>query len=125
MISIKPNVSLGIVDCSFYAHRIALKNDYHKKRKNAPLDFNYLEALARTFIIPPRQNQFIQDFNFNKAPVRPIAIALNTNSAFTGSYTERFSWYQQFDVRQVRIFRRGQPIVHFDAAGNCCLHFLQ
>ena len=27
-----PNVSLGIVDCSLYTRRIALKDDYHKKR---------------------------------------------------------------------------------------------
>ena len=32
MISDKPNVSLGIVDCSLYTRRIALKGDYHKKR---------------------------------------------------------------------------------------------
>ena len=30
MISDIPNVSLGIVDCSHYTRRIALKDDYHK-----------------------------------------------------------------------------------------------
>ena len=28
-------------------------------------------------------------------------------------------WYQQFDLRQIRILRGGQPIVDFDAADNC------
>ena len=32
MISDNLNVSLGIVDPSFYNRRIALKDDYHKKR---------------------------------------------------------------------------------------------
>ena len=32
MISDNPDVSFGIVDCSFYTCRIALKDDYHKKR---------------------------------------------------------------------------------------------
>ena len=32
MISDNPNVSLGSVDCSFYTRRIALKDEYHKKR---------------------------------------------------------------------------------------------
>ena len=32
MISDNPNVSRGIVDCSLYTRRIALKDDYHKKR---------------------------------------------------------------------------------------------
>ena len=60
MISDNPNVSLGIVDCSLYIRRIALKDDYHKKRMDmlayTPVEFNYLETLAKTFIIPARQN---------------------------------------------------------------------
>ena len=109
MIIDNPNVSLGVVDCSLYTHRIALKDDYHKKRMDmfayTPVEFNYLETLAKTFIIPARQNQFIQKNIFNNAPVRRIPIAMNTNSAFTGSYTENPFWYQQFDLRQIRILR--------------------
>ena len=92
MISDNPNVSLGIVDCSLYTRRIALKDDYHKKRMDmlayTPVEFNYLETLAKTFISPARQNQFIQESFFNNAPVRRVVIAMNTNSAFTGSYTD-------------------------------------
>ena len=69
MISDNPNVSLGIVDCSIYTRRIALKDDYHKKRMDmlayAPVEYNYLETLAKTFIIPARQNQFIQKKTFS------------------------------------------------------------
>ena len=92
LISDNPSVRLGIVDCSLYTRRIAPKDDYHKKRIDmlayTPVEFNYLETLAKTFIIPARQNQFIQENIFNNAPVRRIAIAMNENSAFTGSYTE-------------------------------------
>ena len=49
-------------------------------------------------------------------------VELNTNSAFTESYTENPFWYQQFDPRQIRLLRRGQIIVVFDAADNCCIH---
>ena len=126
MISDNPNVSLGIVDCSLYTRRIALKDDYYKKRidmlAHTPLEFNHLETLAKTFIIPAGQNQFIQRNIFNNAPVRRIAIAMNTNSAITGSYTENPFWYQQFELRQIRILRGGQPIVDFDAADKCCLY---
>ena len=63
MISDNPNVSLGIVYCSLYTRRIALKDDYHKKRMDmlayAPVEYNFLETLAKKFIIPGRQNQFI------------------------------------------------------------------
>ena len=64
MISDNPNVSFGIVDCSLYAGRVAPKDDYHKKRMDmlayAPVEYNVLETLAKTFIIPARQNQFIE-----------------------------------------------------------------
>ena len=109
MINDNPNVSLGIVDCSLYTRLIALKDDYQKKQMDmlgyTPVKFNYLETLANTFINPARQNQFIQENIFNNDPVRRIAITMNTNSAFTGSYTENPFWYQQFDLRQIRILR--------------------
>ena len=51
MISDNPNVSVGIVDCSPYNRRIALKDDYHKKRMDmlafTSMAFNYLEPLAK------------------------------------------------------------------------------
>ena len=47
---------------------------------------------------------------------------MNTNYAFAGSYTENSFWYQQFELRQIRILRGGQPIVDFDAADNCRLY---
>ena len=106
--------------------RIAVKDEYHKKRMDmlayTPVEFNYLETLAKTFIIPASQNKFIQENIFNNAPVRRIAVAINTNSAFTGSYTENPFWYQQFDLRQIRLLSGGQPIVDFDAADNCRLY---
>ena len=126
MISDNPNVSFGNVDCSLYTRRIALKDDYHKKRMDvvayAPVEYNYLETLAKTFIIPARQNQLIQESIFNNAAFRRIAFATNTTSAFTGSFTENPFWYQQFDLRQIRMLRGGQPIVDFDTADNCCLY---
>ena len=122
MISDNPNVSLGILDCSLYTRRIALKDDYHNERMDmlayAPVEYNYLETLAKTFIIHARQNQFIQENIFNNAPIPRVAIAMNTNSAFSGSFTENPFWYQQFDLRQIRILRAGQLIVDFDTADN-------
>ena len=78
--------------------------------------------MAKTFNIPARQNHFIQENIFNNAPIRRVANAMNTNSAFTGSFTENPFWYQQFDLRQIRKLRGGQPIVDFDTADNCRLH---
>ena len=92
---ISDNVSLGIVDCSVYTSPIALNDDYHKKRIDilayTPVEFKYLETLEKSFIIPARQNQLFQENIFNIAPVRRIAIAMNTNSAFTGFHTKLHS----------------------------------
>ena len=127
MISDNPNISLGIVGCSLFTRHVALKDHYHKKRIEmlayTPVEFNHLETLGKTSIIPARQNQFIQEKIFNNAPVRRIAIAMNTNSAFSGSFTNNPFWYQQFDLRQLRILRVGQQIVDFVAADNC-RHFV-
>ena len=90
MISDNPNVSLEIVDCSLYSRRIALKDAYHKKRMDmlayVPVEYNYLEILVKRFNIPARQNQLIQENTFNNAPIRRVAIAMNTNSASTGFF---------------------------------------
>ena len=88
----------------------------------APLEHNYLEALAKTFIIPARQNQFIQENIFKNAPIGRVAIATNTKIAFPDSFTENPFRYQQFDLKQIRILRRGQSIVNFDTADNCRLY---
>ena len=111
MISENPNVSLGIVDCSLYTRRVKLNEDYHKKRMSqlayAPVEYNYMERLAKTFIIPARQNQFIQENLFNNAPIRRIAIAMKSKSAFTGSFAENPLWYQQFILRDIKCIKLG------------------
>ena len=126
MLSDHRNVSLRIVNCSLYTRRIALKHDYFKKRMDmpayTPVEYNLLETLARTFIFPARQNQFIQQNISNKAVARRITIAINKNSAFTGSYNENSFWYQKVEFRQIRTLRGGQLIVDFVVADNFCFY---
>ena len=68
MISDNPNVSLGSVYCSIYTRRIALKDDYHKRRMDMlaynPLEFIYLETLAKTFsFLPDKTSSFKKTFS--------------------------------------------------------------
>ena len=58
----------------------------------------------------------------DNARLRRIAIARNANSAFTEFYTKNIFWYEQIDLRQIRILQSGQPIVDFDAAYKCQLY---
>ena len=70
LISDHPNVSFGIMDCSLWTRLFALKGDYHRKRMDmleyAPVEYNYLETLAKTFILPARQNHFLQEKPFQQ-----------------------------------------------------------
>ena len=72
-----------------YTRRMMLKEEYHKNGMSqpgyAPVEYNYMEALAKTYIFPERQNHFIQENIFNIAPRPRKAIAMNSNSASTGS----------------------------------------
>ena len=54
----------------------------------APMENNYLNSLAETISFAARQKLFFSGRHFSNAPVRGISIAMKTNSAFTGSYTE-------------------------------------
>ena len=69
------------------------------KLPNAPEEYNFMDTLAKTFIIPAQQNQFVYENIFDNAPIRRIAIAMNTYSAVTGFFTENPFLYQQFDRR--------------------------
>ena len=81
-----------------------------------------METVAKTFIIPAKQNQLIQENIFNNALARRIAIALNIKSALAGSFSENPFWYQQFHLSRIRILREVQPIVDFDAADKSRLY---
>ena len=90
VISDNPNISFGNVDCSLQTRLFAFKDAYHKKKMYmlayTPVELIFLETPAKIVIIPATQNLFIQKNVFNNAPVRRIAIGMNTNSAFTGSF---------------------------------------
>ena len=123
MLSDNPNVSLKIVDCSLFTRRILVAEPNHQylqwNLEREPAQYNYMETIARTFIIPSRQNQFIQENIFNNAPIRRVAVAVNTNSAVAGCFHENLFSYQQFHIRELRIIRGGRAIVSLDTTSPC------
>ena len=123
MISYNPHVSLKVLDCSLFTRRVVVNEVYHQTIKyqltHQPACYNFMETIARTFIIPSGQNQFIQENVFNNAPIRGVAIAMNTNSAFTGHFQENPFHYQKFGLRELRIVRGGRAIVSVDTTNDC------
>ena len=98
MLSDNPKVSLKIDDCSLFTRRVLVAEPNHHylqwnlKRDSAHC--NYMETIARTFIISSRQNHFIQENVFNNAPIRRIAVAMNTNLPVAASFYEKPFNYQ-------------------------------
>ena len=123
MISDNPHVSMRITDCSLFTRRVVVAEQFHSMIEyqliHQPALYNFMETVARTFIIPSQQNQFIQENIFHNAPIRRLAIAMNTNSAFTGSFDENPFHYQKFDLREIRIVRGGRAIVSLDTREDC------
>ena len=118
MLSYYPNVSLKIVDFSQFTRRVLVAESNHQflqwNLEREPAQYNYMETIAGTFIFPSRQNQFIQKNSFNKAPIRRVAVAMNTNSAVAGSFHENAFSYQQsqqFHLRELRIIWGGRANV--------------
>ena len=103
---------------SLFTRRVAVHqsmiNQIEYNLKSSPAKYHFLEMDARTFIIPAGQNQYIQENVFSNAPIRRIAIAMNTNSAFSGSFNENPFHYQKFGLRELRIIRGNQPIVNIN-----------
>ena len=64
-LSDNPNVGLKIVDCSLFTRRVLVTEPNHQSLQwnleREPAHYNYMETIARTFIIPSRQNHFIQE----------------------------------------------------------------
>ena len=69
MLSDNPNVSLKIVDCSLFTRRVLVAEPSHPylhlNLEREPAHYNFMETIASTFIVPFRQNQFIQEIVFN------------------------------------------------------------
>ena len=123
MLSDNPNASLKIVHSSLFTRRILVAEPNHQylqwNLEREPAHYNYMETIARTFIIPSRQNQFIQQNVFNNAPSRRIAVVMNTNLAVAGPFHENLFNYQQFHLRELRIIRGGRAIISLDTTSPC------
>ena len=83
--------SPGFVDFSLYTRRFALWMIITQTTDTLAftlVESNYLETLATSFVIPVRQNQFLQENFFNSAPIVRFDFAMKLKSALTESYME-------------------------------------
>ena len=127
MLSDNPNVGLIIVDCLLFTRRTLVVEPNHQylqcNLEREPAQNKYTETIARTSIISSRQNQFMQEKIFSNAPIRRITVAMNTNSAVAGSFHEKFFFFQQFHIRELRVIQGRRAIVSLDANSPCRPYF--
>ena len=107
--------SVKFLRAKLHVRQMNVTEPIHRSINNAlakgPARYTYPEINPKTFIIPAGQNSFIKENVFNNAPIRRIAIAMNTNADFTGSLASNPYHYQKFDLREIKIYRNGQPLI--------------
>ena len=127
MLSDNPNVGLIIVDSLLFTRRVSVVEPNHQylqcNLEREPAQNKHTETIARTSIISSRQNQFMQEKKFNNAPLRKITVAMNTNSAFAGSFHENSFTYQQFHLRELRVIQCRRAIFSLDTTSPCRPYF--
>ena len=123
VISYNLQVSLKVLDCSLFTTSDFVNQVYHQTIKyqltHQPACYNFIETIARSFLIPSGPNQFIQENAFNNAPIRRITTAMKTNSAFIGHFQENPFRYRKFGLRELRIVRGGRAAVSIYTTNNC------
>ena len=88
--------------------------DLHSSLQIRPARYNFFEVLAKSFVIPNGQYQYIHENIFNNAPIRRLAIAMNTNMAFTGSRKTNAFLCQKFNLRSSRMVRGSHVVIDMD-----------
>ena len=107
----------SILQASLFTQQVVMEDriykDLHSSLQLRAARYNFSEVLAKTFGIPNGQNQYIHENIFN-APIRRLAIALNINTAFTGSLKTNPFHYQKFNLRSNRIVWGSHVVVDLD-----------
>ena len=109
------NYTVKYIRASLHVRQMNVSESVHRSINSAlargPARYTFPDFQTKTFIIPATQNQFIRENIFNNEPIRRIAIAMNTNADFTGSLATNPFNYQKFGLREIKIFRNGQPLI--------------
>ena len=124
MLSYYSSVSLKIVHFSVFTGRVLVAEPNHQylqwnvERETAHC--TYMETIARTFIIPSHQNQFIQEIVFNNDPIRKTVIAHTINLAVANFFHENHFNDQHFSLRELKIIWGGRAFISLDTNSSCC-----
>lgn len=116
------NNAVKISHASLFTRRVEVHSDMQKhnemKLSKQPARYHFNEWEARTYIIPDGQNVFKAENIFNNAPIRRLVVAMNTNAAFTGTFSENPYNYRKFGLQHIRVVRGNQNVVDMNTEDN-------
>ena len=114
--------AIQFVRASLHVRQMNVSESVHRSINNAlvkgPARYTFPDFQTKTFIIPAKQNQFIRENVFNNEPIRRLAVAMNTNANFTGTLEHNPFHYRKFGLREIKIFRNGQPLIVCNTVQN-------
>jgi len=106
--------TIHIRDASLYVRKMTVSENVvaslERVLLKTPAMYKYTEVIPKTFIIPAGQNSWKHEDVFMKEPIRRMAIAMNTNTAFGASNVSNPFNYQKFRLRSITVYRNGIPI---------------
>ena len=107
--------SVEITNANLFVRKMTVTDSVYTSIERAllksPAIYEYTEVMPKTFVIPAQQNTWKHEDIFMKEPIRRLAIAMNTNTAFGASNMGNPYNYGKFGLRSITVFRNGIPIV--------------
>ena len=76
-----------------------------------PAVYRYTEVLPQNFLATTGIRSWSHEDIFSKEPVRRMIVAMATNQAYLGTNRTSSFHYQNFNLSQIVVYRKGQPIV--------------
>lgn len=105
--------TVKIRDANIYVRKLAVSEhavaSIERVLLKTPAMYKYTEVLSKTFIIPNNQRSWKHEDLFMKEPIRRLAIAMNTNTAFGANNMSNPYDYQKFGLRSITIYKNGVP----------------
>ena len=116
------NILCSTLQASLFTRQVVFDDrifkDLHSSLQLRRARYTFSQVLAKTIVIPNGQNQYIHENFFNNAPIRRLASAMNTTTAFTGSLKTNLFHFRKTILRSIRIVRGSHVVVDMDTIDN-------
>jgi len=118
----RPDANVEITDICFKVRQSKVSeptySSFLKMHQQTPVIYNYPETVTQVVNIPRGSRQLIKEDLLPGSDIRRLTLALTESTRLAGDYTSNPFSFGKNDLRQVKIFRGGIPIVDIDLTDN-------